>query len=232
MLGAFVLRLLVRRAVPVVGFLAAATSVVTCAGQGADNAAKSSGSTGGSVRALETTLATGAMIRLKALTPLSTRENHAGDAIRASAVAASLSEHGDTVIPADAEFVGTVTAAEPGKPNHQGTLQISFTQVRWGGHSYPVATRVTSIAEQQSGRGITGGTAAKVGAGAIAGGIAGRIIGGNRTGTIVGGLAGAAAGGAVAHETRDIDIIVPAGSTIRVVLTRPFAAQVASNQAR
>jgi len=189
-----------------------------------------SSSTSGSVHARELTLAQGAVVVLRSATDVSTRTSHAGDPVRATAVAASVSEHGDTIIPSGAEFVGTVTTAVPGKPNKPGALQLAFSQVRWGGHSYPVHARVTSMSSHTAGRGVTGGTAAKVGAGAVAGAIAGRIIGGNRTGTIVGGAAGAAAGGVVAHETRDIDIVMPAGSTIRVSLTQPFTADMASNR--
>jgi hypothetical protein len=195
-----------------------------------DNAGGSgSSSSAGSVPARDMTLNRGVVLRLRSLTALSTRTNHAGDAVKAVATQAALSEHGDTIIPADAEFTGTVTASAPGKENQPGTLQLSFAQVRWGGRSWPVGARVTSIAEEQSGRGITGGTAAKVGAGAVAGGIVGRIIGGNRTGTLVGAAAGGAAGGVYAHKTRDIDVMVPEGSTIHIMLTRPFTPEVASN---
>ena len=208
-------------------FLAAAA----CSGTGAGSAGSGAGSSSaaGAVRAREMTLNHGAVLRLRSRTALSTRTNHEGDPVRATLTQAALSEHGDTIIPADAEFTGTVTASAPGKPDHPGTLQLSFTRVRWGGKSWPVSSRVTSIAEETTGRGITGGTAAKVGVGAVAGGIVGRLIGGNRTGTLVGAAAGGAAGGVVAHKTRDIDIVVPEGSTIRIMLTRTFATEVAAN---
>jgi outer membrane lipoprotein SlyB len=72
------------------------------------------------------------------------------------------------------------------------------------------------------GRGVTAGEAAKVGAGAVVGGIAGRLIGGNKKGTAIGAVAGAAAGAGIAAATRDVDIILPAGARIRIVLTAPF----------
>src|SRR5206468_9442081 len=101
-----------------------------------------SGSSSGAVSSRETTLPTGVVIRLRSQTALSTRSNHTGDAVRASAVSAGLSEHGDTIIPAAAEFTGSVTAIAAGKPNKPGTLQVAFTEVRWGGRSYPVHARV------------------------------------------------------------------------------------------
>lgn len=212
-----------------IALAALAVGAAACGGAKGSAGSGGSSSAAGAVPAREMTLHGGVVLRLRSRTALSTRTNHEGDAVKATLTQAALSEHGDTIIPADAEFSGTVTRSQPGKENQPGTLQLSFTQVRWGGKSWPVGARVTAIAEETSGRGITGGTAAKVGAGALAGGILGRVIGGNRTGTIVGAAAGGAAGGVYAHKTRDIDIIVPEGSTIRIMLTRPFTPEVASN---
>ena len=61
-----------------------------------------------------------------------------------------------------------------------------------------------------------------MGAGAVIGGIAGRLLGGNKKGTIIGAAAGAAAGTGYAAATRDVDIIMPAGALIRIILTAPF----------
>jgi outer membrane lipoprotein SlyB len=83
--------------------------------------------------------------------------------------------------------------------------------------------QVTTMGTTMQGRGITAGTAAKVGAGAVVGGVAGRVIGGNATGTVVGAVAGAAAGGVVAHETRTLDIVLPDGAPIRAVFTSRFS---------
>src|SRR5258708_27430280 len=125
-----------------------------------DNAGSGgSSSSAGSVRAREMILNNGIVLRLRSLTALSTRTNHEGDVVKATLTQAALSEHGDTIIPADAEFSGTVTRSAPGKENQAGALQLSFTQIRWGGKSWPVGTPVTSIADETSGRGITGGTA-------------------------------------------------------------------------
>src|SRR5260221_10870313 len=136
-------------------------AAAACNGTKQPGATGGSSSAAGSVRARDMTLNNGIVLRLRSLTALSTRTNHEGDAVRATLTQAALSEHGDTIIPADAEFSGSVMRSAPGKENQAGTLQLSFTQVRWGGKSWPVGTRVTSIAEETSGRGITGGTAAK-----------------------------------------------------------------------
>ncbi len=75
------------------------------------------------------------------------------------------------------------------------------------------------------GRGITGGTVAKVGAGAAAGALLGQAIGKNTTGTVVGGVAGAAAGAAVANETGDQDITILPGAAVTMTLSEAFTAK-------
>ena len=90
------------------------------------------------------------------------------------------------------------------------------------GTSYPIAGKVDHLDYTLKGRGITGGTAAKVGAGAAAGAILGGVIGGNSKGAIIGGVAGAAGGAAVANETGDQDITVLPGAGVTFTLTEPF----------
>ncbi len=173
-------------------------------------------------------LAAGTAVRLQAAQEISSRTAKVGDPIRAVTVTPLLDERGDTVLPVGAMFVGSIEEIAPAEnPREQGRLRVAFGSVQFGGESQPVHVRVNSLATTMRGRGVTGGEAAKVGVGAVAGGIAGRVIGGNRTGTIIGATAGAAAGGVYAAETRDVDIVLPAGGVIRVVLTRPFEREVA-----
>jgi hypothetical protein len=101
-------------------------------------------------------------------------------------------------------------------------MVLTFTTVEIGGSRYAVAARTDSLGTYMKGRGVTAGDAAKVGAGAVVGAVAGRVIGGDKTGTIVGGVVGTAAGVGIAAATRDIDIIMPGGGPIRIVLTAPF----------
>ncbi len=169
-------------------------------------------------------VARGAVLELRSRDALTSRQNHAGDSIVATATTAALDAAGDTVIPVGAEFMGSVReiAAAP-NPRANGRLHLAFTAVRIHGDTHPVSVQVTGMGTQLKGRGITGGTVAKVGAGAVIGGLAGRLIGGNTTGALVGAAAGGAAGGVYAHETRSLDVILPAGSRIRVALGEAFA---------
>lgn len=102
------------------------------------------------------------------------------------------------------------------------TFSASLVSVIIGGTSYPIAGKVDHLDYTLKGRGITGGTAAKVGAGAAVGAIVGKAIGGNTTGAIVGGVAGAAGGAVVANETGDQDITVLPGAQVTMTVTETF----------
>jgi len=105
------------------------------------------------------------------------------------------------------------------------TFAASLVSVIIDGTSYPISGKVDHLDYTLKGRGITGGTAAKVGAGAAAGALIGKAIGGNATGAIVGGVAGAAGGAAVANETGDQDITVLPGAKVTMTLSEPFVAK-------
>ncbi len=168
-------------------------------------------------------LAAGAEISLRVRDSLSSRFNHTGDTVIATSAAAAVDEAGQTVIPAGAAFEGVITDISPSSgPRSQGRLAMTFSRVRYGGRTYPLEGRMVSADETSAGRGITTGTALKVGAGAAVGGVAGRIIGGNTTGALIGAAAGAAGGAVVAHETRRLDVIVPRGGVVKIALTAPF----------
>lgn len=102
------------------------------------------------------------------------------------------------------------------------TFSASLVSVIINGTSYPIAGKVDHLDYTLKGRGITGGTAAKVGAGAAVGAIIGKAVGGNTTGAIVGGVAGAAGGAAVANETGDQDITVLPGAQVTMTVTETF----------
>lgn len=168
-------------------------------------------------------LAEGTVVELLAADTLTSRHNKQGDAVRAVLPAALKDSRGREVIPEGAVFVGVISDIAPAEsPGGEGRMVLTFDRVEFGGKSYPVAARVEALGTYMKGRGVTAGDAAKVGAGAVVGGVAGRIIGGNTKGAVIGAAAGAAAGAGIAAATRDIDIILPAGALVRLVLTAPF----------
>ena len=165
----------------------------------------------------------GTRIDLVAHDTITSRTHKKGEAISATTASAVTDPTGRTVIPAGAVFSGTISDIAPAEhPGGQGRMVLTFNRVSFGGKNYAVEAKVDTLGTVMKGRGVTAGDAAKVGAGAVVGGIAGRLLGGNKTGTIVGAVAGTAAGAGVAAATRDVDIILPAGALVRIVLTAPF----------
>jgi hypothetical protein len=172
----------------------------------------------------------GTALNLRAVNGLTSRRDHDGARITATTAVATR-DGNDVVIPVGAEFVGHVVRIRPAEtPKAHGVMELAFDSVRFGGQTYPVATRVTSVATERVGRGVTTGDAGKVGAGAVIGGVAGRVIGGNATGTAVGAAAGAAGGAVYANQTRDIDLRLPSGGAIGITLTEPFTRTVVTRE--
>lgn len=168
-------------------------------------------------------LSEGTSIDLMASDSLNSRKNKKGEAVMATSASAIRDSRGRVVIPAGAVFLGTISDIAPAEsPGGQGRMALTFNRVQFGGKTYSVQAASDTLGTNMKGRGVTAGDAAKVGAGAVVGAVAGRLIGGNKTGTAVGAAAGAAAGAGVAAATRDIDIILPAGALVRIVLTAPF----------
>jgi hypothetical protein len=165
----------------------------------------------------------GTTIELWASDTLTSRHNKVGEAVMATTASAIHDSRGREVIPAGAVFLGTISDVAPAEtPGGQGRMAFTYSRVQFGGKTYAVQARSDSLGSYMKGRGIQAGDAAKVGAGAVIGGIAGRLIGGDKKGTAIGAAAGAAAGVGIAAATRDVDIILPAGGLVRVVLTAPF----------
>src|SRR5436190_1715991 len=123
--------------------------------------------------------------------------------------------------PAGSLVHGKITDVKPApNPKTAGTLTVAITSVTVRGASYTIDAAVDSLETIHKGRGVTTGDAAKVGAGAAAGAILGRVLGGNKKGTIIGGVVGGIAGAGVASQTKDSDIVLPAGAHIIIRLTK------------
>jgi hypothetical protein len=171
-------------------------------------------------------LAEGTVVDIYATDTLTSRHHQKGQMVTATLPSALSDSRGREVIPAGAIFSGTISDIAPAEtPGGQGRLVLTFNRVSFGGRNYAVQARQDTIGTYMKGRGVTGGEAVKVGAGAAIGAIAGRLLGGNAKGTAIGAAAGAAAGAGYAAATRDVDIILPAGALVRLVLTSEFKAE-------
>ncbi len=169
-------------------------------------------------------LAAGTTIDIAAADTISSRSAKVGDPFTAHLVEDVRNAAGHVVLPAGSAVTGKITDVKPSpNPHTPGTLTLSVSSITVRGASYPLDATVDSLETVHKGRGVTTGDAAKVGAGAVAGAILGRVLGGNKKGTIIGGIVGGAAGAAVAHETHDSDIVLPAGAHIIIHLTKELA---------
>ena len=169
-------------------------------------------------------LGVGTTMDIAATDTISSRTAKVGDAFSARVVEDIRNASGRVVIPAGSVVNGKIADVKPApNPSTPGTLTLSVASITVRGKSYPIEASVDSLETIHKGRGVTSGDAAKVGAGAAAGAILGRVLGGNKKGTIIGGVVGAAAGAGVAHQTKDSDIVLPAGAHIIIRLTKELA---------
>jgi hypothetical protein len=131
---------------------------------------------------------------------------------------------GRVVIPAGSEVALKVTAIKESenKSDTTGTLTLQPTSVSINGQSYPISARIEHVGTKLEGRKTNAGDVAKVGGGAAAGAILGRVLGGSTKGAVIGGVIGGAVGTQRAVETKDRDVVVPAGTSVTLVLDESF----------
>jgi hypothetical protein len=157
---------------------------------------------------------------------ITTRKNKAGEHFTATVSAAVPGQDGKELIPSGAQVTFTIVdIKEAENKNEAGVLVLRPIQVAVDGTSYPISADVTELAVERKGRGVTAGDAGKVAAGAAAGAILGKILTKKGTGAVVGGAVGAAAGTAIAVNSADKDLVVPAGARIVIKLTRELVLQ-------
>lgn len=161
------------------------------------------------------TVAAGTRLHMGVTDTITSRTAKAGDTFTASVVEDITNAAGQVVVPAGSTVQGTVLEVKAAPdPYTAGTLRLGLTSLTVRGQSYPLDATIDSLETVRQGRGVTAGDAGKVAVGAAAGAVLGRIVGGNKTGTIIGGVVGAAAGAGVAHNTKDSDVVLPAGAHI------------------
>jgi hypothetical protein len=212
--------------------LLAITSVALLAacsrGESADNPAGSpvEGRRAAATPAAPTTytLAAGTLVEAEIADAISSRHAHAGDAFTAR-VTEDVRSPGDWVaIPAGATVHGTVTEVSAADNTRSaGTLTLAVSSVMVAGSMYDMDASIDALETVNEGRGVESVDAARVAGGAAAGAILGRVIGGNAKGTIIGGVVGGAAGAAVSVAMKDMDIVLPAGSRLRLTLRQPLS---------
>ena len=169
-------------------------------------------------------LASGTMIRATMDDSISSRRNKAGQTVSATTVEDLKDASGRTVIPKGSKVTMTITAIKESenKSDKTGTLTLAVADISVNGKTYGLSAQIDSISRSLQGRKTNEGDIAKVGAGTAVGAVVGRVIGGSTKGAVIGGVIGGAVGTQRAIETKDRDVVVPAGSQIIFRLTEKF----------
>jgi hypothetical protein len=147
-------------------------------------------------------------------------KNKVGDEIMATVGTDVKDASGRVVIPAGSKVTLQVTAIKESenKGDTTGTLTLKPTAISINGVSQPLPASISGVKTELQGRGTNAGDIAKVGAGTGIGAVVGRVIGGSTKGAVIGGVIGGAVGAQRAVETKDRDVVVPAGTTVALTL--------------
>nr|PZN84341.1 MAG: hypothetical protein DIU54_11815 [Acidobacteriota bacterium] len=117
---------------------------------------------------------------------------------------------GTVLVPAGSVVRGFVSSVRPaGRIDRQGSLTLSFDELRIENRSYPLRASVTQAIDGKVTEDVT-----RIGAGAAVGAILGGILGGAR-GALLGVLVG---GGGTIAATDGSDVQLPVGTILRVRL--------------
>ncbi len=127
---------------------------------------------------------------------------------------ADLYRGNDVLIPAGSTVRGVISGVtKTTRMERKGSLTVAFDQITVRGRDYPMRGTVTQALESEGIKGEAG----KIGAGAGVGAIIGGIIGGMK-GALLGVLIG---GGGTVAATEGKDVVLPAGTILRVSLDTP-----------
>lgn len=198
------------------------TTLVTALGVAALAACQPSGQAADAPAASPSrTVDAGRQFSMATTETISSRTAKPGDQFTATVLADVQDNAGGVAIPSGSVVSGTITDVKPApNPSSSGTLTLAVNSVTVRGRSYPIEASIDSLDTQRKGQGVSGGDVARVGAGAAAGAILGRVIGKNTKGAVIGGILGGIVGAGIAVETKDSDIVLPAGTHVLVTLAR------------
>lgn len=165
-------------------------------------------------------LAAGTAITATMNDSISSRKNKAGDVVVARVNEDLKDASGRVVVPAGSTIAIKITAIHESenKGDKTGTLTLAVQDITVNGKTYAIDASIDQVARELAGRKTNAGDIAKVGAGTGIGAIVGRVIGGGTGGAVIGGVIGGAVGAQRAVETKDRDVVVPAGSKVELTL--------------
>lgn len=207
-------------------FLASAAALGACSPKGGQAGQPDNSAGDRSDLPVSFTVPAGTQLDLTINSELSSRNNKAGDPFTATVFTAVYDESGRVVIADGSTVSGTVVAVKPA-PNRRtpGTLTVALSTIEMNGKTFPIRATIDNVQTEHRKQSINGGDAAKVGTGAAAGAVVGQILSKDTKGTVVGAVVGGIAGAGVAAETKDLDIVLPAGAHILATITEPLTVE-------
>jgi uncharacterized protein YfiM (DUF2279 family) len=186
---------------------------------------KAKAATKSAAKTASASLAAGTSISAKFDAGISSRTHKAGQKLTGTVSSDVKDKSGRVVIPAGSKVHLTISAIKESenKSDKTGKLVLTPTKVVIAGISYSLSGSATALDRTLKDRKTNAGDLAKVGVGAGAGALLGTAVsGGSTKGAVIGGVAGAAVGTQRAIETQDRDVVVPAGSRLKVTLKAQF----------
>jgi hypothetical protein len=132
--------------------------------------------------------------------------------------AVDLMQGSNVLIPAGSTLQGVISSVDPAsRTDRKGSMTLSFEEITIRGRDYPIRAMVTQALESEG----LEGELPRIGAGAGVGAIIGGIIGGLK-GALAGVLIGA---GGTILATEGKDVVLPAGTIIRIRFDSPLVVQ-------
>lgn len=173
----------------------------------------------------EVTLPAGTELRLRLETSHASDTSRVEDRVQAHLVAPVV-VNGRTILPANTDAIGYVTAARPsGKVKGRGYLAVRFTELRPDASENPLKVQTRTWARQAPG--TKKKDALEIGVPAGVGAVVGGIVAG-RKGAVIGAGVGAGAGTGVVLGTAGKDVRLPRGATLIVRLSAPLTVRLAA----
>jgi len=161
----------------------------------------------------EATIPSGTRIVGKLEGTVSTKQNEVGDRVRITSTE-PIKVGEDEAIPEGVRLEGEVTHLEGGgRIAGAPELTIRFHQLELDGRTYPISADPFRI----RGKSDAAESAAEIGGGAVVGGVVGAIAGSAVKGAVI----GAVLGTGVAVATEGGQIVLPAGTRLRIGLNDP-----------
>jgi hypothetical protein len=169
-------------------------------------------------------LASGTSFGVSTSTEITSKTQKPGETVTAKVANDVKDGAGRVVIPAGSVVTLRISQIKPSdsKSDNTGTLVLAASSVSINGTDYDLSGGVSGLNTHLQSRSVDANDAAKVGVGTAAGAVVGRVLGGSGKGAVIGGVIGGAVGAQRAVETKDRDVVLPAGSAVTITLNDTF----------